>query len=210
MIASAPSGPGLSDDQLRILVGYVARVCLEVERGLRPPEHLYRLSAPRADHLRRIQPGRFRGGAVVARDIGPPEISRLSDGHVLATIVTRTEGSRWGALTLRLRAEHGRWYVADLQRLLAAAHYRTAPQRDVPEVPLDTRIRQVAEERRVVAAALTASNRRVDELGTGGPGTAETRRQAQRWSTLATELDRELRTLKDRHATRSVSPSAHR
>lgn len=206
MSTPAPSGPGLSDDQLRTVVGYVARVCLEVERGLRPPGHLHRLCAPRADHLRRIQPGRFRGGAVVARDIGPPEISRLSDGHVLATIVTRTEGSRWGALTLRLRAEQGRWYVADLQRLLAAAHYRTAPQRDVPEVPLETRIRQVAEEHRVVAAALTATQRRAQDLGTGTPGSAEVRRQAQRWSSLATELDRELRTLKNRRAVSSVSP----
>lgn len=43
----------------------------------------------------------------------------------------------------------------------------------------------------------------------GPPGGAETRRQAQRWSTIATELDRELRTLKNRHAARSVRhPSA--
>lgn len=197
-----PAATGLSDDQLRIVAGYVARLCLEVERGLRPPEHLRDLADPRTAGLwpRSIQTGRYRGGPVVRQDIGPPNVSRLAEDHAIVTIVTRTESNRWGALTLRLRAERGRWYVADLQRLLAASHYRSGPNQTVaPEVPVEQQLRAVVDERRLVDAALHATNRRLDELAPHHASRRETSRQAGHWRRRIAQLDAELRDLQQRH-----------
>jgi hypothetical protein len=203
-----PAATGLSDDQLRIVAGYVTRICLEVERGLRPPEHLRGLADPRTAGLwpRSIQTGRFRGGPVVRQDIGPPNVSRVADDHAIATIVTRTERTRWGALTLRLRAEGRRWYVADLQRLLAAGHYRSGPnQTATPEAPVEQQLRAVVDERRIVDAALHATNRRLDELAPHHASRGDTSRQADQWRRRIDRLDAELRDLQQRHQAAKTS-----
>lgn len=120
MITDAARAAMPTDDQLHVILRFVARICLEVERGLRPPAHLHGFVDP-GTTLRpdAITLGRFRGGPVLDDHIGQPHLSRLGDSHIVATVVTRIEAERWGALTLRLRAYQGRWWIADLQRLLA-------------------------------------------------------------------------------------------
>jgi hypothetical protein len=110
-----------TDRELGDIVRYLARVCLETERGLRPPRQLTRFMDPRAALRSRtlLRLGRFDGGAIQPADIGPAHLTRYRDGTVYATVVTRTEGRRWGALSFKLREQDGRWQIADIHRLLA-------------------------------------------------------------------------------------------
>jgi hypothetical protein len=161
----------LSDEQLAGILRFVARTCLEVERGLRPPAHLRALMDPAIAHAW-AQPGklgRFRGGPVQAGQIGQPQVSRLTDTHIFATVVTCTEGDRWGAISLELRAQRGRWRIADLQRLLAATQYHTAPTAAEFRGSHDD-LPHVAEERRLAEAALGATRRRLADLTPDAPG----------------------------------------
>lgn len=111
-----------TDRQLADMINYLARLCLEAERGLRPPSQLERYMDPsialRFDAF--VTLGRFHGGPVQPSDLGQAHVARQPDGSVLASIVTRTEGRRWGALCFRLQPrEQGLWRVADARRLLA-------------------------------------------------------------------------------------------
>lgn len=191
----------LSDDELRTLASHIARICLEVERGLRSPDHLRALADPATSARWRagVKIGRFRGGPPVRQDVGPPQLSRLSDDHAIATVVTRTEGARWGAVTLQLRAAGTKWHVADLQRLLAAAHYRGPRSRDVDDpISLDDRIDRSAEEQRLGRAALAAARRRLDDLGDAAPGRDAVERQVAHLKRALAHLERELSDLRSR------------
>lgn len=193
----------LTDEQLGDILRFVARTCLEVERGLRPPAHLHALMDPAQRWAQPPQLGRFRGGPVQDDQIGRPQISRLTDTHIVATVTTRTEANRWGALTLRLRATGARWRVADLHRLLAATHYRTPPTvragRDVSPEVLSERL---AEERRLAHAAHSATRRRLGDLNPDAPGYRAARDLDRYWKGKLTELDRELAVFSSRQQTR--------
>ena len=115
-----------TDRELGDMVRYFARVCLEVERGLRSPDQLDRIMKPSIATRLVKSPklGHYRDGPVRPGDLGPPRIERTERGPVHASITTRTEGGRWGALILQLEEHRARWRVADMQRVLAAMHYR--------------------------------------------------------------------------------------
>ena len=188
------AGAGIpTDDQLADILRFVARICLEVERGMRPPAHLRPLMHPAERWLQRGQLGHFRGGPVHSGHIGQPQISRLTDAHIFGTVITRTEGDRWGALSIELRGAHGRWRIAGLQRLLARAEYRTPPS---ARVELDGRTGHVradlAEVREMAAAAHTATARRLAELTPGTPGHRAAGELAHHWKRKLGELDRQL------------------
>ena len=209
MRADEPQPKKLHDRELRTVVAYVARLCLEVERGLRPPDHLRRLTDPRANGAarRRIQVGNFAGGPVRRQDIGPPQLSRLADDHAIATVVTRTEGNRWGALTIGLRAQRGRWYVVDLQRVLASRHYRSGPAQNVERQPSpEERIRSITAEQRLVEAANRATLRRLEDFAPRTKGRSEMKQQAERWQRRLAELDVELSGLRRRALTGRAEP----
>lgn len=191
----------LSDRQLADVVRYVARLCLEVERGLRPPDHLLQLmDRATLDRFRRAgRLGRFTGGPVTRHDLGPPHLARPADGRVEATITTRTDRGRWGALLLRLQRHDDRWTVGQIQRLLATGHYRPPTRQPSPsELPLELRQQRLAEERTLAEAALTATRRRLQELTRGGPGYAMTATQARTWQHVIRGLDREAVQLRSR------------
>ena len=198
-----------TDDQLADILRFVARTCLEVERGLRPPAHLTSLMDPTQRLIQPGQLGRFGGGPVQNNHIGQPQISRLTDTHIVATVVTRTDGERWGALTLKLRTHGGRWRVADLQRLLAVAHYRTPPTTRVA-VPAMDPITHIAEARRMVAAAHEATARRLAELTPDAPGYRAARDLSRHWQRKLAELDRQLADVKPRPQQRELAKRALR
>lgn len=130
-----PESRAPTDRQLAEIVRYLARVCLETERGLRPPAQLATYMDPaealRLQHLLTL--GRFQGGPLQPKDVGPAHLTHNRDGTVFATVVTRTEGQRWGALSLRLRERDGHWQIADIHRLLAATRSQPARDRMTPE-----------------------------------------------------------------------------
>jgi hypothetical protein len=188
-----------TDDQLADILRFVARTCLEVERGLRPPAHLRSLMDPAQRWTDPGQLGRFRGGPVQDDQIGYPQFSRLTDTHIFATVVTRTEGDRWGALSLRVAAKGGRWHLADVHRLLAATHDRTAP---TPSVALASSpaglLAHLTEDRRVADAAHRAASRRLADLPADAPGFGAARDLARYWQRQLGELDRHLAQLTTR------------
>lgn len=198
-----------TDQQFADMLRFIARTCLEVERGLRPPAHLTSLMDPTQRLIQPGQLGRFGGGPVQNNHIGQPQISRLTDTHIVATVVTRTDGERWGALTLKLRAHGGRWRVADLQRLLAVAHYRTPPTTRVA-VPAMDPITHIAEARRMVAAAHEATARRLAELTPDAPGYRAARDLSRHWQRKLAELDRQLADVKPRPQQRELAERALR
>lgn len=156
MTASRRKATDLTDAELRPVVTYLAKLCLEIERGLRPPDHLQGFVEPRRALRWRdsVAHGRFTGGPVVRQDLGVPQVSRIRPDHAVATIVTRTEGARWGAITLQLRAVDNKWRIAELQRLLAASHYRGGPDSSLADDTLAHKIERATVDRRAVAAAL--------------------------------------------------------
>jgi hypothetical protein len=113
---------------------------------------------------------RFDGGPVHKADIGPPHVQRASPTRAIASVTTRTDRQRWGALTLKLETFDGRWQATSLQRLLAATHYRTGADRDLPvvEIPLQQRLATARHDRDQARAALTATERRLSELPARG------------------------------------------
>lgn len=137
-MSGSSASPGPTDQQLADIVGYLARLCLESERGLRPTEQLTRFMDPDAAlRFRRLLAlGRYEGGPIRPPDLGPPHLTRHADGTVYATVVTRTEGHRWGALTLKLREQDGRFLIADIRRLLAATRPAPGRVRPIEEEPL--------------------------------------------------------------------------
>ena len=190
-----------TDQQLADMLRFVARTCLEVERGLRPPAHLASLLHPAEAALQPGQLGRFRAGPVRDDHIGQPQVSRLSDTRAIGTVVTRTEGDRWGALSLELRVSRGRWRVAGLQRLLAAAQYRTPPARADLGVPTPTQLANLSEAVRMARAAHEATSRRLAELPPGTPGYRTALDLDRYWQRTLRELDQQLAEYKTRDQT---------
>jgi len=185
----------LTDDEIRMLASHIARLCLEVERGLRSPDHLRQLADPHKPSrwTRALKVGRFHGGPPVPADIGPPHLSRIREDHAVVTVVTRTEGLRWGAITLQLRARGTTWHIADLQRLLAAAHYRSGQARaPVDEMSLDEKIQRASAERRLVGAALATVRRRLRDLHDPDARRGAIQSQADYLQRALGDLDREL------------------
>ncbi len=195
------TGAPLTDHQLADILRFVARICLEVERGLRPRAHLLALMDRSHRWSQPAQLGRFpRGGPVQDGQIGNPQVSRLTDTHIIATVVTRTEGNRWGALSLRLHAKHDRWRVADVQRLLAATHYVTAARTPPERASSPDRLRRhLTEQHRIAEAASRAATRRLDDLGPATPGYQAARELVDYWQRKQGELNLCLAELKASH-----------
>lgn len=124
-----------SDRQLADIVEYLARVCLETERGLRPAGQLTRFMDPAAALRFRAQLtlGRFDGGPIQPGDIGTAHLTRHRHGTVLATVVTATEGRHWGALSFKLEEHQGRWQIIDIRRLLARSRTRPGQARTIDQ-----------------------------------------------------------------------------
>ncbi len=202
-----------TDAQLITLARYIARLTVEVEAGLRPPDHLTSLMDPPTASRWRQHPeliGRFRAGPVQPGDIGPPHLDRRTPTDVYATVTTRTQPGRWGALTFRLRADDQRWWLTDLQRILAAAHYHNRPARQGPAEPIPParRLAQTAADRRLVTAALGATRQRLTELDRTDPGYRATAQMVRVWQQERTSLDRELDRLQKRPLTRGPAATS--
>lgn len=191
-----------TDEQLERFAAFLAKVTLEIERDLRKPELLLEVMPTRTweQWQRSRLPGKFAGGPVMDADIGTPRIQRLDDTRAIANVVTRTDPQRWGALTMNLDASTGRWRAASIQRLYAARHYRTAPDRSGREstavaVPLDQRLATARNDRQQATAALNAVTRRASELPELSDGRHHAAELSTTWKNIIADLDREIATL---------------
>jgi hypothetical protein len=144
MAATDPTDP--TDRQLRAAIYRIARTYLEIERGLRPPEHLESVLTPAEyrRHRHTPSPARTRtGDAVLPTDIGHIHLDRHLPGQITATLPTRETGQHWGALVLHLARRHtGRWRIDQLERLTRPSVARE-PTRNPPAAEVKGRPRTV-------------------------------------------------------------------
>ena len=199
--------------QLERYAGFLARLVLEVERNLRPPDQLLQFVPIDAwrQWQRGRQAGRFRGGPVQDADIGPPHVQRVSATHALASVTTRTEPDRWGALALRLDAAGGRWQAASIHRLYVARHYRGGSVAPVIENSLEQRVQTARSNRDQAAAALRAIEQCLTDRRTNGSDQQrDTNQLAATWRNVVAELDREVTALTDRQRAATATERALR
>lgn len=183
---------GPDDQQLIRIVQHLAKLHLEIERGVRDPDQLATMMRPEARLAwLRIRPrGRLLpGGPATDADLGAVHLRRTNDGDILASITTPTLPGRRGALTFVLHIERNRITVRQAQRLHPGLDYgrRTGAERTGhPNDRLDAALA----ERRAVLAAIESSQRLAVE-GTG----QYTHMQAPRWREILGRLDTEIATL---------------
>lgn len=205
------------DHDLRVLVLRLARVYLEVERGLRSPDQLRNLLTPHEYRRHRVKPryNHFpKEGPVVPRDIRGLHLDTSVPGKLSATVTTREHGDRWGELVLHFRrnGDDRTWKADKIERLFrdprAMSHHRHEPTRadasrhngpatdPGPRSPasatdLDARIERVLAERHLVEAARQAATH--DLTATRDPASAKGNTTSQKpVRQLATDWSRRL------------------
>lgn len=202
------AAPEPTDQQLRRVAYSIARMFMEIERGLRPPEHIERvLTKPAYLRFRRTPlPRRFpNSGPVLPTDIRGIHVSRHLPGQVTASMTCREQDDRWGAIVLHLRAPRRpgeTWKADQLERLVNSRHeLRRDPEIEGPP-DLSERIRLVEGERTLADGARGAAVARLKELRQlpaeeqDKPAMKALRQQRKFWSAKVQELDDEILGLK--------------
>ncbi|WP_052665129.1 hypothetical protein [Nitriliruptor alkaliphilus] len=181
-----------TDLQLEVIVRHIARLHLEIERGLRDPAQLIRLMSPQAElqwQRTRERGGRLPGGPVRDADLGPVQLRRDHEGLVYAAVTTPTQRGRWGALTLVLHAEGRTVSIRQAKRLHAGLDYGRTIR--ASEDQLLDRLDHAMEERRLVLAAIEAT--RVPTHA--DPPRGSTSPSSDTWKKVLAQLDTEITTL---------------
>jgi len=202
-----------TEQELRAVLYRIAQTYLEVERGLRPPEHLKAFLTPREYMRHRAQPRPLHppAGPVQHRDLGRMHLERPAREQITASVIVRQPGDRWGVLVVHLRDTGTGWKVDQLERLERTPRALSPREVQPPESDdIDDRIRYVESERRVVNAARVASSTWLDELeqaserdGHHAERVRQVRDQLGTWTRRAHDLDRELQTLTRTRALRA-------
>ncbi len=167
---------------------YVARLTLEIKRGLRPPGHLQGLLGDGLLSVkwRRVRPvGGTPAGPVTPADIGTPVVSAAGDRADASVPINLGGDHGWAALTVRLQRVQERWTITDLTLLQGGRDYahtvRREPPVDDPQAPLHRRLRTAKGDRQLVAIAAVVN-----------------RSDAGPWGPLLDQLNREIAQLQDR------------
>jgi hypothetical protein len=193
-----------TDQQVAAIVRHLARKQLEIERGLRPPEHLAAHLTPSAYRHMRLRPREHfpRGGPVLPKDLSGVHLTRYPDGHVYATVSTREQNDRWGAITMQLKpGPDGRFVVSELERVRPRPLQReTAPEQ---HQDLDEQIRRAEDELRLTEAALRAEKRRLASADERA-ARSEARDLVSAYTSRLSDLDAELQDLQARQHTREA------
>jgi hypothetical protein len=216
----APTDP--TDRQVRAQVYKLVRVYLEIERGLRPPDHLEKYLTPaeyRRHRSRPQHPTARPRETILPTDIGHIRLDRHLPDQITATVPTREIGEHWGALVLHVARNHtGRWRIDQLERLARPSVARDPERQPEARKDLEAQIRDIEDERRLVDAAHRATTTRLRELRAAGADSdriRELRQQQRTWKTRRDELDTELdqtrstRQLRDRLADLDVPSWRH-
>lgn len=200
-----------TDRRLRAAIYHLAHTYLEVERGLRDPEHLKPYLTPAEYRRHRIRPTHPRAtatGAVLPTDIGHIHLDRHLPGQITATMPTRETDQRWGALVLHFARHAGQWRIDQLERLTRPGHLREPTVEPPEQDPLPQQIRQVTQERDLAAAAHRATTSRLADLQAADATPASTvsirqlAEQQHTWRRHHQQLDDELTRLRETHQLR--------
>lgn len=182
---------GPSDQQLVRIVQHLAKLHLEIERGVRDPDQLTAMMKPEAQLAwRRTRPQgvTLPGGPATDADLGPVSLRHTSAGDVFASVTTTTLPGRRGALTFVLHLDHRQVTIRQAKRLHPGLDYGS--RTSAGSQPVTDRLDAALEERRAVKAAIEADDRLAAE-------TAPSRRgpTSARWQSVLAQLDTEITTL---------------
>lgn len=129
----------LDDDTLEQLVRSLARLHLEVERGLRSKDSFARHMPPAAQlpYLRSQTPdSRIPGSTVTDADVRAVRIQTMASGRIYATAVTSTTAGRNGSLCFVLEYRERKVALLQALRLKPRGDYsRPSPGPSAPPPP---------------------------------------------------------------------------
>jgi hypothetical protein len=191
------------DDQLERFVRHLARLHLEIERGVRDPDQLAQhLPPPVRTAWQRSRPAGtpLPGGAAREDELGAVHLGYGANGRVFANITTPTQPDRRGALTFVLDTRQDGITIRQVQRVHARGNYgigstvKTAPP---PDTPIDEQLRRARTDRDQAGAALRSADQQKRDSD-GGHATDGTTQSRDNWRKIVTNLDREIRTLGQR------------
>jgi hypothetical protein len=203
--------PEPTDAQLARIVQVLAKLHLEIERGLRPAEQLATFMHPEQQHRWRYQrrhDPHLPGGAVHDTDLGPVHLRRTDTGQVHASLTTTTHPGRWGSLTFALTVTDGRVHLQHAQRLHAGRDYGLPTERPAPppERSIEEQLALRRTERDLVKQALGATERRISVAPIGHPDTRQLHQNREQWQQQLLRITQDLAHLRahpvpeERHA----------
>lgn len=194
--------------QLRAVVHQIAHVYLEVERGLRPPDHLRRFLTVDEYARHRTTQLAYTGpaGPVRSDEIGRIHLSQFQADRVHGSVQVRRGENETSALIVDLQHSDSGWKVDTLGRL---EHVLTLHDLSGPDDDLVTRrLRTLNAEIEAISGAVTALDRRGKVTdGRTAHGRALRARQLA-WSTRIEQLRVERMRL-ERGFTGSARPVQH-
>lgn len=200
--------PELNRQQLRAVLYKIAQTYLEVERGLRPPEHLQRFLTPYEYQRHRAEPRRPKppAGPVSPHDIGRIIINDDGTDRIRASILIRQTDDRWSALVSDLRRGPAGWQVETLDRLERRTGRQITRDVSAPDDDLRAATGRVENERLAVATAKEAIEQRLEQLDGRTTEARALRPELQRWTRCLQDLDDELAALRNAEQVRSAQP----
>lgn len=204
------NGP-LDRDRLEQIVRTLARLHLEVERGLRSKDTFARQMPPsaRLAYLRAQTPDtRLPAGSVTDADIRTVRTEPHPSGRIYATAITSTTRGRSGALTFVLEARDSKVALLQVTRLQTRGDYT---QRHTSQPPdghaVSDRQRDIIRDSRNHAEAVRRNlARRLESSPTLDPGRPRLHRDHETWTKLYEYYDDQYRQLHEQARQRSPNP----
>ena len=194
----------LTIDELRAIVQELAKVHLEIERGLRSKDVLADRMPPGARLVFRrshTPQTRLSGGTVTNRDVRRVRVERHDSGRVYASAVTSTNPGQIGSLSFVLQTRARKVALLQVQRIHARRDYTRDDNSTRQQQPSDQdRQLTIARENRDHAdAARQDLARRIATTAKGDPKRTTLARAFANWTRLVDHLDREVTELTRRH-----------
>jgi len=194
----------LTVDEIRAIVQELAKIHLEIERGLRSKGVLADRMPPAARlpfHRSHSPQTRLSGGTVIDEDVRRVRVERHDSGRVYASAVTSTNPGQVGSLSFVLQTRDRKVALLQVQRIHARRDYTRADTSTRQQQPPDqNRQLTIARESRDHAqAARQELARRLATTAKGDPQRATLTRSFANWTRLVDHLDREVTELTRRH-----------
>ncbi|TVR28584.1 MAG: hypothetical protein EA387_00130, partial [Nitriliruptor sp.] len=130
----------LTIDELRAIVQELAKVHLEIERGLRSKDVLADRMPPAARlpfHRSHTPQTRLSGGTVIDDDVRRVRVERHDSGRVYASAVTSTNPGQVGSLSFVLHTRDRKVALLQVQRIHARRDYTRADTSTSQQQPPD-------------------------------------------------------------------------
>ncbi len=194
----------LTVDELRAIVQELAKVHLEIERGLRSKDVLADRMPPAARllfHRSHTPQTRLSGGTVTNSDVRRVRVERHDSGRVYASAVTTTNPGQVGSLSFVLQSQGRKVALLQVQRMHPHRDYTRAatstPKRQPPEQDRQLIITRDSRDR--AEAARQDIAQRLATTAKGDPQRATLTHSFANWTRLVDHLDREVTELTRRH-----------